>query len=347
MMAANRFNTLVMPGARDGVREMAERRGIDVLESTGNNVRRPAAAGQPYMLRWGDYEYVRETLQSALSSATDGFVVRTNARAAKPTRRGQRNGYMYEDHWLFYKLWGRIMYNPRTSDDVFQAEFDRRYGITGMTLFEAYGLASRMAVRLESLVRLSDDSRIVADGMVRLTDTDSLAFISLDDLIASTPADTNFISVSDYIGANAEGRIFTPDQVTPHELADRLERDARRALVLIESIEAVGRPDLEYELGDITAWSYLSLYLAEKIRGAVALHKYRTSGLTNVGELAAQRLAKAAEYWAELIDITEPLYDDVLITRRDSANISYSWTDVQESVTSEAAQPSVAYPTEE
>jgi hypothetical protein len=35
---------------------------------------------------------------------------------------------------VFYKLWGRSMYDPTITDDTFKKEFTRRYGSAGEQL---------------------------------------------------------------------------------------------------------------------------------------------------------------------------------------------------------------------
>ncbi|HTO05346.1 MAG TPA: hypothetical protein VL069_16680, partial [Opitutus sp.] len=59
--------------------------------------------------------------------------------------------WAFERQWLFYKLWGRLLYDPQTPDAVFQADFNRRYGPKGDNLLHAYSLASSTQLRLASL----------------------------------------------------------------------------------------------------------------------------------------------------------------------------------------------------
>lgn len=44
------------------------------------------------------------------------------------TAEGRDRTDAFERPWLFYKLWGRSLYNPDTPDPVFSATFNRRYG---------------------------------------------------------------------------------------------------------------------------------------------------------------------------------------------------------------------------
>ena len=71
--------------------------------------------------------------------------------------------YAFERQWLFYKLWGRLLYDPATPDSVFEAEFTRRYGAqgrdpaaslcTGVQHAAAPGVAVRLALGLHAVQR--------------------------------------------------------------------------------------------------------------------------------------------------------------------------------------------------
>src|SRR3712207_7154225 len=57
----------------------------------------------------------------------------------------------FEKQWLFYTLWGRLLYDPATPDEVFAAAFERRYPRgAGASLLRAYTLADRKSTRLNS-----------------------------------------------------------------------------------------------------------------------------------------------------------------------------------------------------
>lgn len=36
--------------------------------------------------------------------------------------------YAFEKQWLFYKVWGRLLYQPDASHENFSSAFDSRYG---------------------------------------------------------------------------------------------------------------------------------------------------------------------------------------------------------------------------
>ena len=64
-------------------------------------------------------------------------------------------------------------------------------------------------------------------------------------------------------------------------------------------------------MADVKVWANLGLHLAEKLRGAVALQTYRTTGQANQKPLAIQHLKAALRYWDTVVAITRPLYNDM------------------------------------
>ena len=92
--------------------------------------------------------------------------------------------------------------------------------------------------------------------------------------------DTSFVKVADYVERILAGGSFTKERVTPPQIADSLERNAKQALKLVENINPAKNQNaaLIYEVADIKTWANLGLHYAEKIRGAIALQTYRVNG---------------------------------------------------------------------
>jgi hypothetical protein len=111
-----------------------------------------------------------------------------------------------------------------------------------------------------------------------------------------------------------KGETFPPGRVTPEALADRLERDTRAALQLVEGIDTKDDASLLYEVADVQAWAHLGLHLASKLRGAVALQTYRLGGGEGSRAEAVAHLERALVHWDDLVRLTRPLYRDMRLT---------------------------------
>ena len=221
--------------------------------------------------------------------------------------------WAFQRQWLFYKLWGRLLYDPQTPDAVFQAEFNRRYGPKGDNLLRAYALASSTQLKLGSLWDSRWDFTLYGEGFLALQG-DYTKYISVDALIKQPTMDPNYVSVTDYVDALAKGQSFGADRVTPPILIDMLERDNREALRLVEGIGTTGNASLMYEVADVKTWSNLGLHLAEKLKGAVALQRYRLAGGEPEKQAAIDHLQRAVGYWDEVVKITRPIYRDMPLT---------------------------------
>jgi hypothetical protein len=253
--------------------------------------------GQPYV---GGYFVGSETYIPAL----DYFTAATSPVDWK---------WAFQRQWLFYALWGRLLYDPTTPDSVFQQEFTRRHGERSANLLRAYALASNTQMRLASLYDSRWDFTLYGEGFLALQG-EYTRYIGVDALIKQPTLDPRYISVADYVRMLGEGRRPAAGAVVPPDLADALERDCREALALTGKIDVSGNASLTYEVADVQVWSNLGLHLAEKLRGAVALQRFRESGDGAAREAAIAHLGKALGYWDEVIRITRPLYQDMKLT---------------------------------
>ena len=221
--------------------------------------------------------------------------------------------WAFQRQWLFYKLWGRLLYDANTPDRVFQSEFNRRFGSKGDNLLQAYSLASNTQLRLASLYDSTWDFMLYSEGFLALQG-ETTKYISVDQLIKQPTMASEYVSVGDYVEKTNAGTNFSADKVTPPLLATMLERDNNQALQLVNGIDTKGNSSLMYEVADVKTWANLGLHLAEKLKGAVALKKFRLSGDPEQQRQAIKHLEQALVYWDEVIRITRPIYRDMPLT---------------------------------
>ena len=221
--------------------------------------------------------------------------------------------WAFQRQWLFYQLWGRLLYNPQTPDALFQAEFNRRYGAKGDHLLRAYALASATQLRLASLYDSKWDFTLYSEGFLALQG-EHTRYISVDQLIRQPTMAPEYVSVQEFVETQRNGGSFASDRVAPPILIDRLERDNREALRLVQGIDPAGNASLRYEVADVQVWARLGLHLAEKLRGAVALHTYRLGGDEGHRQAAIDHLQRALHHWDDVVALTRPLYRDMPLT---------------------------------
>ena len=243
-----------------------------------------------FILRWGEPDFIREHIAQNGQSYVGGYYVGSECYIpAKeythvPGHEHINWTYAWERQWLYYKQWGRLLYDPKTSDDVFAIDFDKRYGKgVGTKMVEAYKLASRMPLRFASYVFNTWDFTLYAEGMlVPVTykssgyDDKESPFLSLEELMDNKVLDPDYLSIRDYVEYAQNGSVEDA-KTTPLELADELQESAEQALEIVQSISP-DKPTLECEIMDVQAWCYQGLYFAQKLRAAVALETYRITG---------------------------------------------------------------------
>jgi hypothetical protein len=269
-----------------------------------------------FALRWGQPEFIRAHIRQNTQDSVGGYFVGSETYIPALDYFTAIDAplewrWAFERQWLFYKLWGRLLYDPATPDSVFEAEFTRRYGRDGRNLLAAYELVSRTPLRLASLYDSRWDFTLYAEGFLALQD-EITKYIGVDALINQPTLDPSYVSVKDFVHGQRAPK--GSDRVTPPRLAQLLESDSRKALSLIGD-QAVPRNAAHlYELRDIEIWANLGLHLAEKLRGAVELETFRTSGGEQHKRAAIEHLTKALAYWDEVVRISRPIYKDMPLT---------------------------------
>ncbi|MBN2371964.1 MAG: hypothetical protein JXO72_15895 [Vicinamibacteria bacterium] len=296
-----------------------------------------------FALRWGVPDFIRRHI--ALNGEADhvgGYFVGSETYIPAldyftAIKRPVDWTWAFERQWLFYKLWGRLLYDPETPDAVFQAEFNRRHGAQGDNLLRAYSLASSTQLRLASLYDFTWDFTLYSEGFLALQG-DVTKYISVDRLISQPAMSSDYVSVGDYVKTILDGGSHKAGSITPYILADMLERDNREALRLIQNIDTSGNASLMYEVADVQTWANLGLHLAEKLRGATALQTYRLAGGEESKQKAIDHLQRALGYWDEVVRITRPIYRDMPLTHynhnsfeANSDNL-FHWTLVRDEV---------------
>jgi len=272
-----------------------------------------------FCLRWGVPDFVRGHVEVNSQPYTGGYFI--GSETYIPAKDYFTNPaikvnwkYAFERQWLYYKLWGRLLYNPNTPDKVFGDEFIRRYGEAGRNLLEASSLAGKTPLREASFFDFTSDLTLYSEGMMAQLGKDkTLKYIDVDDQINRPVLDADaMVSIADYVKAG--GSSMDTKKTTPPMLADMLEKDCKKALDLVAAINTSKNTALMFEVADIKTWANLGLNLAEKIRGGVALQTYRTKGGEENKQEAIKHLENALTYWKVVVSITRPIYNDMPLT---------------------------------
>jgi len=113
--------------------------------------------GSHRLLLWGDPEYVRRAVSTFGMAGASGFEIDPPlAQKGFGNRPGQWGVFAeaqkdrafwkweFERYWMFYLLWGRLSYNPKTPEPVWTSELQRRFGLAAEDVYGAYRASSRV-----------------------------------------------------------------------------------------------------------------------------------------------------------------------------------------------------------
>lgn len=277
-----------------------------------------------FILRWGQPDFIREHIKINKKDYVNGYFIGSEGYIPAldyshlPTS-DKTWQYSFEKQWLFYKTWGRLLYDNDTPDSYFSSVFDNLYGRdTGTNLLQAFKLASNMPLRLASFHKSTWDYTLYSEGFLsaaQSSQTDffdkSSAFISIDEFIYHETLDPKMVSIPEYIDLLIKKEPVEPGSITPLELASASENDSRQVLNIIDCLKLSVNDysgSLNSELQDLATWSYLGLYLADKLRAGVALEHFRRTGDDSKKKEAVELLEKCLKYWDNVISLTKDRY---------------------------------------
>lgn len=268
-----------------------------------------------FCLRWGVPDFIRSHIKENNQEYVGGYTIGSETYIPAKDYFTKSDikvdwKYAFERQWLFYKLWGRLLYNPDTPDAVFQAEFTNRYGKDGKNLLKASSLAGKTPLRLASSFDFTWDFSLYSEGFLSLKDK-TVSYIDIIRQIEQPVTEPSFVSIADFVKIKTGGGSIESGKVTPPMLAEILEKDCRKALELTKNINTKNNNTLMYEVADVCTWAYLGLYYSEKIKGGVALQTYRMTGDLQHKQMAITHLEAALKFWDEVIAITKPIYNDM------------------------------------
>ena len=290
-----------------------------------------------FVLRWGQPEFIRRHIAENAPSYVNGYYVGSEcyipAKDFITSLPGTSNKYAFERQWMFYKSWGRLLYNPETPDAVFEQAFINRFPENGKDLFAAQISVSRVPLMFASYWNATWDFTLYSEGMLAM-ENNQVRLISLRAMSEKQPMEPTYMSIDEFL-SNHESPVA--GKISPVQLADSIQLFCTRALELVGPIDPGKSTDLRYEISDIKAWAYLGLYFSHKLRAAVEYRKFASSGDASSLSIAVGWLEKATAYWGELVGVTHPVYRPMPLMHytHDRGGEYFHWAKVEEEVVAE------------
>jgi hypothetical protein len=278
--------------------------------------------GTTRLFVWGDPEYVRRFAASA--RLYDGNSFEMNEMLAtkmlgephdeKPlpilTARYRYYDYEFERYWAFYRLWGRLTYNPGTDPEVWQSEFEARFGpVAGVHVMKALEAASRVLPRIVAAAyryKYFPTTR----GWAEMNHQDSLPEF----------ATAENSDIQQFENPRDEARSILQGTDTPMRRPQETSRWFAQTASEISSELALAEKSIGAKAGteflstapDLRILAGLARHYAARLPAAVAYNIYKESGGTSAFDEAIAGEKHAVEAWREIVAAAGDVYNDRL-----------------------------------
>jgi hypothetical protein len=293
--------------------------------------------GTQRILLWGDPDYVRRYSRSTALYASPNWDVQeplaTKMEAQAPDRPTfallpeayRYYDYEFERYWAFFRLWGRLGYNPDAPAETWLAEFDQRFGPAGRDLADGLQRASTVLPMIVAAVypyRLFPTTRGWAERQslgARLQDyaknegTDPELFES-------------FAAAAERIASGATTAKRTPD-------ATSRWFDATADGILAAVAKAEAQPgatrsnEFTATVVDLKLLAQLARFHARRSLASLHFNLYQRTGHAAELRQAAREERAAVESWRALVAIAGDHYTSDLAMGARNYDLCGHWRD--------------------
>jgi hypothetical protein len=281
------------------------------------------ALGSHRVLLWGNPEFVRRAVPTFRLSGSAGFEIDAPlAQKGYGNRPGAWDVFTdnqqhrvfwkwdFERYWLFYRLWGRLSYDPEAPDSVWMNEMRRRFGPAAPDVAEAYRHASRVLNEIVA-AHLADPNMYIWPEINPGGLIDSYKEVLPSDwrYIASIPE-----TVRNLLTGHASAK------QTPHDTAGRLDDTAARVAAAVSRASSRikgAHPEWDGSRPDFEVLAHLARYHAHKQRAALAVEWFDATTNRSALESAGRDLTAASGEWEDLVKLTDGLYSPDFATGPD------------------------------
>jgi Protein of unknown function (DUF4038)/Domain of unknown function (DUF5060) len=272
-----------------------------------------------YSFRWGDPEYARVYVKAlpgpdklaGYYMGPDGYIWGREFISTEPDTPRQ---LVIKKQWYSFMLWGRLSYEPTLPDALFQRALAARFPeAPGDKLFNASAAASKIIPQITRFFWGDIDVKWFPEGC--LSRPGSKGWCTVKRFIeGDTMPGCGIVNIRAWREHVLAGNALAG--ITPLQVAEALETDARTTLHLLEAMpRVVTNKELRLTTGDLKAMAHLGNYYAEKIRGAADLALFDQSAQAGQRDSAVRHLETALEHWRRYAAIATSQYRPQLLTR--------------------------------
>ena len=296
--------------------------------------------GTTRLLLWGDPEYARRMAGSARLYDGQGFAV-TEMEATKMlgephdvkprdflNSRYRYYDYEFERYWAFYRMFGRLLYNPQTASEVWEREFVRRFGAAAAPhVMKALQLSSQVLPRVTAASVPYQLGFPTTMGWVEMMHLGSLP------QYAQTEEGSDieqFMNLRDEATSIIQGTDTAMRR--PEETSRWFAQTSDAILAEIAAAEkAVGTQtsgnEFKSSMTDARILAALARYHSWRQLGGVNYNLYKQAGDLGAFDEAIANERKAVQAWRELVDAAGDYYIDNMSFGPSGRNFPHHWKD--------------------
>ncbi len=295
------------------------------------------SGGTTRVLLWGDPEYARRFAESTHIYEGSGFEVNemlatkmaSHPHEMKPFEllRSQYRYYdwEFERYWHFFQVFGRMGYNPNTPPEVWQKEFERRFGKEAGPLVELALHRASWVLPMAQAYNFPYNRFPTTRGWVEKQRREDLPTYA-----KAEPSDTEqFLSMEEAARNLLEGK----DSAKRHPL----KTSQWFARVSADVLELVGQAEKRIgkthnkefisTMVDLKILANLALYHSRRIHAGISYALFKQAQDVNALDDAIAQEAKAIEAWEKLVESAGDVYNDNLMMGLPGSGLAGHWKD--------------------
>ncbi len=272
--------------------------------------------GSNRLLLWGNPAYVRRAVSTFNLGGAEGFEIDPplaqkgfgNALGEWSIFSNSQSERMFwkwefERYWLFYRLWGRLSYDPATPESAWMDEMKKRFGPAAPDVMDVYQSASQVINEIVA-VHLADPNMYIWPEINPGGLVDAYAQV--------LPSDWRYVATVSEAVRNRLNRNASAKQ-TPPETAEWFDDIAHRVDTALERARAKVKPMNREWLSsepDFRVLALMARYHARKQRAAYALTFFDETADPVALASAKRELTSGVAIWQDLVKLTDGLYPE-------------------------------------
>ena len=294
-------------------------------------------SGSMRVLLWGNPDYVRRFAQTSHVGDADGFDIYEplstkmagHAHDLKPfdllAPQYRYYDYEFQRYWYYFKLFGRLTYDPQTSAREWQHELASHVGAAAAPYVErALSRASEILPEINAYC-LPDELYSTTRGWTERQRQGDLA-----EYVNATPSDTaQFESLKDAAEDALTGRRSA--RMTPEKTSAwfaRNARDVRQQIALAE--QSAGQhpsKELASTIVDLRILADLAEYHSRRVLAGLSFALFEKTHDLNMLDDAIQHEDEAVNAWAKIVKDAGDVYNFDLMMGLPQFDLSGHWRD--------------------